>query len=59
MAYGKSALALNRIVAVTNPDNHGSIRVLEKLGLSFEKMVRLSEDGPEIKLFAPVGVESL
>ena len=52
-------MALNRIVAVTNPDNHGSIRVLEKLGLSFEKMVRLSEDGPEIKLFAPMVLESL
>lgn len=59
MAYGRSALGLNRIVAVTNPDNHGSIRVLEKLGLRFENMVRLSEDGPEIKLFAPVVLESL
>jgi len=54
MAYGRSALGLKRIVAVTNPDNDGSIRVLEKLGLRFEKMVRLSEDGPEIKLFASV-----
>ena len=52
MAYGRNCLGLNRIVAVTNPDNEGSIRVLEKLGLAFEKMVRLSEDGPEIKLFA-------
>ena len=52
MAYGRSCFGLNRIVAVTNPDNEGSIRVLEKLGLGFEKMVRLSEDGPEIKLFA-------
>jgi len=52
MAYGRSALGLKRIVAVTDPDNDGSIRVLEKLGLRFEKMVRLSEDGPEIKLFA-------
>ena len=52
MAYGRSCLGLNRIVAVTNPDNESSIRVLEKLGLEFEKMVRLSEDSPEIKLFA-------
>jgi RimJ/RimL family protein N-acetyltransferase len=52
MAYGRSRFGLKRIVAVTDPDNQASIRVLEKLGLEFEKMVRLSEDGPEIKLFA-------
>jgi len=38
---------------VTSADNYGSIRVLEKLGLRFAKMVRLSADGPELKLFAP------
>ncbi len=54
MAYGKSAFGLNRIVAVTTPDNHSSIKVLEKLGFKFEQMVRLSVDAPEIKLFAHV-----
>ena len=53
MAYGKSALGLNRIVGVTSADNYGSIRVLEKIGLRFERIVRLSADGPELKLFAP------
>jgi RimJ/RimL family protein N-acetyltransferase len=52
MAYGKSAFGLNRIVAVTTPDNQSSIKVLEKLGFRFEQMVRLSVDAPEIKLFA-------
>jgi len=52
MAYGKSALGLNRIVAVTTPDNHSSIKVLEKLGFRFEQMVRLSVDATEIKLLA-------
>ncbi len=50
MRYAKNTLGLGRIVAVTNPDNHGSIRVLEKLGMRFERMVRLSEDGPELEL---------
>jgi RimJ/RimL family protein N-acetyltransferase len=50
--YGINALGLKRIVAITNPDNDGSIRVLEKIGLSYERMVRLSDDGPEIKLYA-------
>lgn len=53
MAFGKSAFGLSRIVAVTTPDNHSSIKIIEKLGLRFEQMVRLSEDEPEIKLFAP------
>jgi RimJ/RimL family protein N-acetyltransferase len=52
MAYGKSAFGLNRIVAVTTPDNHSSIKVLEKLGFKFEQMVRLSVGAPEINLFA-------
>jgi RimJ/RimL family protein N-acetyltransferase len=52
MEYGKSALGLNRIVAITKPDNHSSIRVLERLGFRFEQMIRLSADAPEVKLFA-------
>ena len=52
IAYGRRALGLNRIVAVTQSDNVGSIKTLEKIGLTFEKMIRLSEDGPEIQLFA-------
>lgn len=52
MAFGKSVLGLRRIVAVTTPDNHRSVKVLEKLGLRFEHMVKLDEDGPEISLFA-------
>jgi len=52
LAYAGDVLGLDRIVAITNPDNDGSIKVLEKLGLRFERTVKLSEDGPEIKLFA-------
>ena len=51
-AYAKDLIGLNRIVAITNPANESSIRVLEKIGLRFEKMVRLSEDDIELKLFA-------
>jgi RimJ/RimL family protein N-acetyltransferase len=53
MAHGKSAFGLNRIVAVTVQDNHSSIKVLEKLGLRFERMIKLLESEPEIMLFAP------
>ena len=52
MAYGRSALGIGRIVAITAPDNESSIRLLEKMGLKFERQMALSEDTPEIKLFA-------
>jgi hypothetical protein len=47
------ALRLQRIVAITSPENSGSIAVLEKIGLKFERMIRLAEHGPELKLFGP------
>ncbi|MFN2384899.1 MAG: GNAT family N-acetyltransferase [Thermoanaerobaculia bacterium] len=51
MRYGKDAVGLRRIVAITDPDNEASIRVLEKLGMRYEKKVRLSKDGEEISLY--------
>ncbi len=51
MTYGRNVLGIKRIVAITSTDNYGSIKVLEKLGLRFDRMVRLSENEPEIKLF--------
>jgi RimJ/RimL family protein N-acetyltransferase len=52
MTYGKTVLRLNRIVAITSPDNHASGRLLEKLGLRFERMIRLSKDSQEVRLFS-------
>jgi RimJ/RimL family protein N-acetyltransferase len=52
MDHGRRVLGLQRIVAVTAPGNLASIRLLEKLGMRFEGMVRLAEGGPELKLFA-------
>ncbi len=50
--YGKTKLGLKRIVAVTSPDNYDSISVLKKLGLTYQNMVKLSDDEPECTLFA-------
>src|SRR6266478_4186157 len=52
MTYAWEQLGLQRVVAVTNPNNESSIRLLEKMGFQYERMIRLSEDAPEIKLFA-------
>lgn len=53
MDYGRNVLRLGRIVAITAPDNESSIRVLEKLGLRFEKMITLPAHGGESKFFTP------
>lgn len=49
--FAKDVIGLKRVVAITDPANEGSIRVLEKIGLRFERMVRLSADDIELKLF--------
>ena len=43
---------LRRVIAVVNPDNIDSSRMLEKLGFRFEKMVKLAADEPDIRQFA-------
>lgn len=55
MRHATSVLGLKRLVGVVNPDNAGSIKLLEKLGLRYERMVRLSADEPEIMLFTTGG----
>lgn len=52
LSYGKDVLGLKRVVAITSVDNGSSIKLLEKLGLRFERMIRMSDDGSELRLFA-------
>ena len=52
MDYGKHVLGLKRIVAITSPDNYASGGLLEKLGLRFERMIRLSKGASEVRLYA-------
>jgi RimJ/RimL family protein N-acetyltransferase len=52
MAYGKRSFGLNRLVAITSPDNYDSAKLLEKLGFKFERMLKLPGDSAEVRLFA-------
>lgn len=52
LAHGRAAHGLRRIVAITNPDNLGSIQLLSKLGFRSEGLLRLTPESPEICLFA-------
>ena len=51
-AYARNTLGLKRISGIMTPYNQDSIHVLEKIGLKFEQMVKLSEDDVELMLFA-------
>lgn len=51
LSYGRKVLGMSRILAIANADNAPSIRVLQKLGFSFSKMVQMEEDGDEVALF--------
>lgn len=52
LKYGQKVKGLKRIVAITLEENKGSVRVLERIGLKFEKMVKLEGDNEELMLFA-------
>jgi len=50
--YAYQDLKIDKIVAIVNPDNPGSIKLLTKLGLEFEKMIRLPDEEIDIMLFS-------
>lgn len=51
MEYGWNTAGLARIVAIVVPDNSSSIRLLEKLGFKYEKMIRLTPEAAEVMLY--------
>lgn len=51
MTYAREVLGMRRVLAITNSDNEASERLLVKLGLRFDRMIRLSGESKEIKLF--------
>ncbi|MFC5547149.1 GNAT family N-acetyltransferase [Massilia aerilata] len=52
MEHGRRVLGLARIVGTVHPDNPASSRVLEKLGLRFERLLEADEDGVRFLLYA-------
>jgi RimJ/RimL family protein N-acetyltransferase len=50
--HARERLKLTRVLAIVNPDNEASISLLQRLGFKFERMVKLSKDRNEVKLFS-------
>jgi RimJ/RimL family protein N-acetyltransferase len=57
MEFSGAVLGLDRIVAITSPHNDRSAKLLEKLGLRFEEMVKLSPDADHVRLFGTTSQE--
>jgi len=52
MEYGRSTLGIEKIVGLTSEENLASIKALQKLGMSFERMVKMSDDDPGTALYS-------
>lgn len=50
--HGRQNFGVKRIVAISSPDNDGSAKVLEKIGLKFERMARVPGESSDVRLFA-------
>lgn len=51
MKHARENLGVDRVLAITSPDNDASAKLLTKIGLRFDRIVKLSEDAGEVKLF--------
>ena len=51
LRHGARKFGLRRVVGVVSEGNAGSIRVLEKLGMVFERMFAMRADEPEVRLY--------
>jgi len=52
MEYGRSTLGVEKIVGLTSKDNLASIGLLEKFGMTFERIVKMSDDDPGTALYS-------
>ena len=51
MKHARDVLGIRDVLAITTPDNEASTRLLGKIGLRFDRLIRLSEGADEVKLF--------
>lgn len=52
MNYARQTLKVKRILAITALDNDRSEKLLLRIGLQFDQVIKLSSDGSEVKLFS-------
>jgi RimJ/RimL family protein N-acetyltransferase len=50
--YARTTAGLRRVVAIVSPENEPSRKVLARIGLRFERLVRMPNDDREVELHA-------
>jgi len=51
VSYAETEIQLTRLTAVVSPNNGASVALIEKLGLQFERMLRLPGDDDEVAIY--------
>lgn len=51
IAHARDTLNIPQVLGITLPTNTRSIRLLERIGMEFQKMIRLPGDGEELMLY--------
>jgi ribosomal-protein-alanine N-acetyltransferase len=54
LKHGFERFNLPKILAITNPNNHGSISVVTKLGFTYDGLIKPTPEGADLKLFSLV-----
>jgi RimJ/RimL family protein N-acetyltransferase len=52
MSYAKIGLGIDRVVAITTPDNQASIKLLRKLGFAFERLITATAGSQDLELYS-------
>lgn len=52
LGFAKNKLKLNKIAAITVSYNQASIKLLEKLGMGYEKLIKLPNDPEDLLLYS-------
>ena len=48
----REGLKLQRLLAITSPDNEPSMKLLQRLGFRFERLTKLADDREQVRLFS-------
>jgi RimJ/RimL family protein N-acetyltransferase len=51
MKHAREQFKLTTILAITTPDNEASGKLLRKIGLHFDRLIKLTPESEEVKLF--------
>ena len=53
MRHAREQLGIHRVIAIVSPGNESSIRLLEKIGLRFDRTIQMGDDGAPTSVFVP------